>query len=613
MSRPRQAIPLIATAVLGGAQVGTLFAALDWWRIMTRGDVAEPSFLSWLWLTLTATGALAGLVAGLLLSAGLAVVGRRRGRPGFNLPGGYVLPVMMAIGLVGFHLVTPVITPTWEGQAPLAELDQASKASAAGTEPASGGDETPASVILLMLDTVRADHLSLHGYHRQTTPVLEELAEECLVCDSARSTASWTLPAHGSLFTGLYPSQHRLHNYHRDEHTVGLPQLSYPMAANVPTVAMILERAGFQTAAIYANPVISPRFRLDRGFGLYRYENNRNEELDLFCEPLLAVAPGSGRLETFRKTVTSARQINRRVTHWLDNHARAPFFLFVNYMDAHWPYRPPEPFDELFPASGTTDLGQEELREIILGGERPLTETELSDLHARYDGEIAYLDSQLRELIEHLRDSGLWDSSLVIVTSDHGEFFGEHDLVFHGRELYEAGVKIPLMVKYPGGEPRGRHGEPVGLEDIVPTILDVVGRPIPKRMGGVPIGAARTAPTVAENHFGFKIDFKDTGWGHRFDRVRRSMVEGNHKFIHSSDGRHELYDLEADPDERDNLLDRDPALAEPFLQMAADLEAAATRPRSARDLMLSEEQNAAREKDLREKLAELGYVEGKSP
>jgi len=616
MSRTHRMVPLLATMVLGGAQIGSLFAALDWRRIMLHGDFVEPSFLTWLWLTVTVAGALSGLVLGLLLLAALVFLDRRRNRPGPALPYGYWLPAALAVGLLLFHLALWLITPTWEGQTPLSDLDQACVDASAATASAQDGNEhtPPASVILLMLDTVRADHLSLHGYHRPTSPELEKLARESLVCDSARSTASWTLPAHGSLFTGLYPSQHRLHNYHHDEHVEGLPRLSYPMAAGVPTLPLILQRTGFQTAGLYANPVIGPRFRLDRGFDLYRYEKNHNEELELICEPLLAAAPGSGRLESFRKGTISARQITRRVTHWLDHHARPPFFLFVNYMDAHWPYRPPAPFNREFPATGGTSLSQEELREIILGRKRPLTPVELADLHARYDGEIRYLDSQLGALFDHLRRAGLWESSLIIVTSDHGEFFGEHDLVFHGRELYEEGLKIPLMVKYPGGVPQGRHDEPVGLEDIVPTILDVLERPIPDRLSGVRLGAPRPGPTIAENYFGFKADFRNTDYGSRFDRVRRSMVRGRHKFIHSSDGRHELYDLRTDPDESDNLLDHDPGLAEPFLTRAADLEVAAARPRSARDLMIPRQQSTARgEQELRKKLEELGYVEGKSP
>jgi arylsulfatase A-like enzyme len=615
MGRTRHCVQLLLTTILGGGLTGSLAAAIDWQRILFTGDFVEPVTLNLLWLTVTAAGAASGLVLGLTAILALVPLTWCRGRPLPELPGGFRLPAALLTVLLVLYLGLWLATLIVEGRLPTRRIDLACSG-----EPESAGvgrpgkiDTPPISVILLVLDTVRADHLSLYGYHRPTTPELEKLAGESLVCDSARSTASWTLPAHGSLFTGLYPSQHRMHGYGLDDHHEGQPLLAHSMAAGIMTLPMLLRRAGLQTAALYANPVLSPRYRLDRGFDLYLSQTNYNSGLALFTEPILAAAPWSGWLETFRKSTPSARQITRRVTHWLDHHAQAPFFLFVNYMDAHWPYMPPPPYDTLYPGKGDGRPSKDELRTAILGRQRELTGEELAFLHSQYDGAIRYLDSQLGFLMDHLRKRGIFDSSLIIVTSDHGEFFGEHQLVFHGRELYEEGVKIPLLVKYPAGTPRGKLSGPVGLEDLFPTILQVLGQPIPRRLSGVPLGSARTGPTVAENHYSFKFDLKNPEYGTRFDRIRRSLVIGRHKFIHSSDGRNEFYDLQADPGETTNLLTGNPGLAEPFLAWVETLEQAATRPRTPQDLTAPRSRNSDRELRIRKQLAELGYVEEETP
>ncbi len=385
---------------------------------------------------------------------------------------------------------------------------------------------------------------------------------------------------------------------------------AYPMTTRVVTMPALLRRVGYQTAAIFANPILSPKFHLDRGFDFYLRQNNFNSRLKLVSEPLLQAAPGNDWLAAFRKGSPSARQINRRITHWLDNHARPPFFLFVNYMEAHWPYLPPPPYDTVFPGKQESTLSHFELRRIVLGGQRELIAAELAGIRSQYDGEIRYLDHQLGRLFDQLRERGLYDSSLIIVTSDHGEYFGEHQLVFHGRKLYEGGVKIPLLVKYPGGTPHGRLADPVGLEDIFPTVLETVGVPLPPTLSGVPLGAPRSGPTVAENYFSFKFDLENADYGSRFNRVRRSMVSGRHKFIHSSDGRHKLYDLQDDPGETTNLLTANPELAEPFLEYAATLEDAANRPRTEEELPDLPKRHTDRDRELREQLEELGYLEG---
>lgn len=608
----RRGTQILLAATLGGAVAGALAAAVDWRRILLNGDFIEVTLLTRLWLTVTAAGALAGLAAGLITLLLLALAARRRARPLAAPPGGFGTVAALAVLLLLVYLGLRAATPFYEGRLPRQRMDESCGKRTETTDLPQNGEHaaTPASVIVVVLDTVRADHLSLHGYRHRTTPVLEKFAEECLVCDSARSTASWTLPAHGSLFTGLYPSQHRMHSYRPDERSKEQMLLAaYPMTSTILTLPQVLQQSGYQTAAIFANPILNPHFRLDRGFDAYLRQSNGNSRIPLLTEPVLQASPWSGWLATLRKGTATARQINGRVTHWLDRHSRAPFFLFVNYMDAHWPYLPPPPYDTIYPGKGGSNLSKFQMRRIVMGRKRSLTDQELAGLLSQYDGEIRYLDSELGRLFDHLRRRGLYDSSLIIVTSDHGEYFGEHQLVFHGRELYEGGVKIPLLVKYPGGSPRGRFAEPVGLEDVFPTVLSALGLPVPGTVSGVSLGAPRTSPTVSENYYSFKFDTPNPDFGQRFDRVRRSLVQGRHKFIHSSDGQHELYDLHDDPEETSNLLAENPELAAPFLEFARQLEQTAGRPRAPRDQLVLQDRHTAGDDDLRKQLEELGYLE----
>jgi arylsulfatase A-like enzyme len=251
-----------------------------------------------------------------------------------------------------------------------------------------------------------------------------------------------------------------------------------------------------------------------------------------------------------------AEDINRSVFRALDetSRSRAPVFLFVNYLDAHWPYAPPPPFDARF-AGGCEPFDWYRylaLEKAVSTLQRTIGARERDCLAAQYDGGIAYLDSRLGQVFERLKRLGLYDQSLLIVTSDHGEAFGARNLMSHGVSVYQNQVHVPLIVHYPGQQQGTVVGEYVSLVDLMPTVLDIVGQPRPAALAGVSLRSVPTAPArqiVSESfpHVHF-VDMHP-----RFRRVQRALFEGPEKLITSTLGQQELYDLSNDPEEQVNL------------------------------------------------------------
>ena len=285
----------------------------------------------------------------------------------------------------------------------------------------------PANVVLITLDTTRPDHLGVYGYERATSPTLDMLAAESQVFDNAYSTSSWTLPAHASLFTGMLPTSHGA-----DKDPDGALVLSAAVEtpeswkiyrANAPrddvqTLAEVLKGAGYATGAVVGGPWMKRVFGLGRGFDSYDDEN--------------VVADGR-----------AAGEVTERARTWL-RAQKTPFFLFLNYFDPHTPYTAPTPYVKR-----------------VLGAE-PFSRDASQDQKALllYDAEIRYTDDQIALLFLELRRLGLYDSSWIVVTADHGELFGEHDRHGHGVTLDQEVVRIPLIVKPPlGVGTAGRRSE----------------------------------------------------------------------------------------------------------------------------------------------------------
>jgi len=432
----------------------------------------------------------------------------------------------------------------------------------------------PPHVVVVVLDTLRADHLSCYGYERETSPNLDALCAQSTVYENAHSASSWTLPAHASLFTGLLPIRHGTHHENR------------VLGPGPATLAEVLGEAGYQPIAIVSNAMLATDRKLDRGFRQYHetwrklfdkhpklfpdFDVQRHMPWDDVEDPLFRAAmrqlrPGvdENAYFRFRQTV-----VGRKVPK--------PLFLFVNLVGVHSPYNSSGPYYERF--LRRTDLQVDDNRwPEYYAGRADMPEGQLEHLVDLYDAEILHVDHIVGRMIEDLKEGGLWDDTLFVVTSDHGENLGEHGHLSHVFSLHETLTRIPLVVHYPPAFPAGaRIRTPVHLVDLFPTILeaagvdatgyDVDGRVLVRRdVRGGEQDVERDI--IAEYYYPWEnvrflqqLFHGDVPGIEAWERRLRSVRRGDMKLIWGSDGRHELYDVSSDPGELNDLID-DPAYA----------------------------------------------------
>lgn len=364
------------------------------------------------------------------------------------------------------------------------------------------------TVVLITLDTTRADHLGCYGYARNTSPNLDAFAREAVVYERAIAPATWTLPSHASLFTGKLTASHGA-QYDPDGALRLRSAIEGPesweayrartIARTERTLAERLREAGYATGAVVGGVWLKAAFGLDRGFDDYDDDG---------------IGTVNGRL---------AEDVTDRAVEWLKQTA-GPRFLFLNYFDPHSPFEPPDDFAWRFVAPDAPE-----------GGARVI---------GSYDGEIAYMDHHLGRFFQALRDAGLYDDALIVVTADHGELLGEHGEMGHGRVPYQEVVHIPLIVKMPGpGGPTGRNAEWVQLNDVFPLILQSLGLEVPDDIQGE--APPRTdRPVVVESR-------TVPPWTREGEWL--ALIEGEMKFLWNRRGRHALFDLSVDPQEQRNL------------------------------------------------------------
>ncbi len=305
-------------------------------------------------------------------------------------------------------------------------------------------------VILISLDTLRADHLGCYGYNRPTSPAIDSLASEGVIFREAISSSSWTLPAHVSLLTSTDAARH------------GVRAVDNQIPPAFITLPEILSQNGFSCAAITGGGFLSPIYGFARGFDFY------NE------------AEGSLDYEN------SAELVARAAKKWLEDNKEKDFFLFLHTYQIHSPYAPPPAYRRVFlsPEAPFEVLNIEQ----YLGGKpgifQPLSERERENARALYDAEIKYTDEALvDELIPWLKEEGLYDQLMIIITSDHGEEFYEHGAWGHGPHLYQESIRIPLIIKFPQGQwSKKEINHIVRLTDVAPTILEALGLKWPKDM-----------------------------------------------------------------------------------------------------------------------------------
>lgn len=425
------------------------------------------------------------------------------------------------------------------------------------------GPAEPPDVLLITLDTTRRDHLGFYGAARPTSPNFDELAREAVVYTEARSTSSWTLPSHASLFTGLWPHSHGagygsgegVRVAGRDPDAGGVPPVR-PLGPEPATLAEMLDEQGYATGAVVAGPYMNRAFGVARGFASYHDSG---------------VTSGPGLL---------AEEVTDQALSWLEANAGRPRFLFLNYFDPHVPYYPPPSFRSAF------------LDRAIAARVGP-TQRNLRDAVALYDAEILYMDQHLGRLFRHLRDTGAWERTLVIVTSDHGEMFGEQGLFGHGQGLWEPQLRIPFVVKPPGSTRHRTDETPVSLVDVVPIVLDAVGVEQPESVQGSLPRRRGENPLLAELGHGWKEGRLDT----------RALYQPPYKIQWNRVTESKLFDLSIDPDEQDDLAARKPeVLARMQHELDSLIESLPAAPPPP-------EEDFEIDPVLREALERMGYVE----
>jgi arylsulfatase A-like enzyme len=297
------------------------------------------------------------------------------------------------------------------------------------------------NIIVLLLDTLRADHLTSQGYERNTTPVLDTFGRENIQFEYALTAAPWTPASVASILTGLYPISHGMMPPNGRE--VAEAQ-TVKLNPTLTTLAEVFEERGYMTAGVSSNPWVSKEFGYEQGFRRFEYRSRvRAEEINKVAFEILD-------------------EIN--VPGATDDKPAAPFFLYLHYLDPHDPYDPPEGFRDLFPEPLKKYRYQGKMRQYV----------------DRYDGEIRYLDSQVGKLFEYLKEKKLYENTVIVIVSDHGEQFMEHGNWTHGFKLHHEETHVVLMLKTARRkEPARRVTETVSTIDIFPTLLDITGTKIP--------------------------------------------------------------------------------------------------------------------------------------
>lgn len=442
---------------------------------------------------------------------------------------------------------------------------------------------TRPNVVLVVMDTARAVDVPLDDGSSETMPFLRGVADSGTTFTDVTANAPWTLPSHGSLFSGKHPSVHGAHAEHKQ-------------FRHEPTLATVLRKEGYHTAAVSNNTWISGEFGFDRGFdefvSTWQLFQDGTDFGDVAQTEMGALNQLRGVLRKFhgnplknvanlvygnffrKKDDDGARRTNRivadRLSEWADS--PDPFFLFLNYLEPHIEYDPPDKHAKRFlpdDISVSEARGVEQDAWAYVTGETSLTERELEALRGLYRAELAYLDERIEDLYALFDDAGLLDETLFIVTGDHGENIGDHGLMDHQYSLHETLLHVPLIFSGPGFDSGSRVESPVQILDLFPTILDTVGASFDgEDYPGRSLREFDQLPdkrTILSEYIGTQPSIKTLRERYdcerdvsTFDRRLWAVKFANEKYIRGSDGSERLFDLREDPGEQTDLSNRNP-------------------------------------------------------
>jgi arylsulfatase A-like enzyme len=430
----------------------------------------------------------------------------------------------------------------------------------------SGRPERP-TLVLVSIDCLRADHVGAYGYPLPTTPEIDAVAREGTIFENAFATASWTLPSHMSMLTGLVPSLHGATKWEK-------------LSSGLDYLPELLGRSGYRSVGVVSWVYLSQVYGFERGFDAYQ----------VLDQP-------------------DARDIIDRAIEALHRGRGQPQFLFAHLWDAHWPYMPdPEDLDRL----GGRPRDISSLLRFIRDAKPTDDDRERREIIRLYDAEVAFADRELGRLFREMKAMGLWESSLLVITSDHGEAFFEHGHWQHSQTLYDELTRVPLIVKWPGQAEPGRESAPVSLVDLFVTFAEAAGIDVEAGGGAGPLARrSLTSPPDRDRIVLSEVNWRSpTGSG-----MKVALRDLGRKYIATLSGppgddlgvneveSEELYDLVNDPGERENLAGRDSASLNRFRgELRSFLEAA----RTARSLRRGDAVEL--DDETLEKLKSLGYT-----
>jgi len=427
------------------------------------------------------------------------------------------------------------------------------------------------NLVVIVIDALRKDHLGIYGYKRETSPNIDNFAKKAVVFKNAISQCSWTNPSIASLFSSLCPSVHGVISY--DEKKADY--FNYKIA----TIAEILKEKGYTTGAFVANHFINKKLKFNQGFDVFDSINSKYKPL--------------------------ASELNEKALKWIAKNKNKNFFVYMHYMDAHGPYEPPEPYDNFFKSNEDRQMSDEEYSKLMfLSVGKEKDNNDLNYYIDKYDGEIRYVDYHIGKIIKKLGEYDLFDNTIVIVTSDHGEAFFEHGFCGHGYSLYNEEIYIPLIVKFPKDIKISEiNNDKVGLIDISATMLNILSCKFPHKTNGKNL-LSFSNKMMSNNLIIFSEEISLTTKG----PPKIAMLKDNFKAIYmvATQQITELYNLDKDKFEKENLINVYP---DKYQELTKDIEAF-QRERLREKIKLGIKNSSFRilDEEMKQKLKSLGYL-----